>query len=73
MAKQMKTFNDQQQASDKIENFLDSLEHSETADDISPTLIESSESAYQDYQKGLDSGILLEEFKDQINCSSGVI
>jgi hypothetical protein len=36
-------------------------------------LIESSESAYQDYQKGLDSGILLEEFKDQINCSSGVI
>ena len=51
-----------------IEQFLDNLETSETANDVPPEEIEAGEKAYQKYLEGRDPGKSLAELKTELGC-----
>ncbi len=61
----METFNQNQPKTDRLEQFLDSLEQEEAVDDVPASEIEESEAVYQEYLAGRDSGKSLEELKKQ--------
>ena len=51
-----------------IKQFLEDLEPSEAADDVTPEEIESGEQAYQEYLEGRDPGKSLAELKAELGC-----
>lgn len=61
----MDTFNRSQPKTHQLEQFLDSLESEEAVDDVPASEIEESETAYQEYLAGRDSGKSLEELTKQ--------
>ncbi|HHP7231055.1 MAG TPA: hypothetical protein ACFCUY_09365 [Xenococcaceae cyanobacterium] len=61
----MDTYNQSQPKTDRLEQFLDSLEQEEAVDDVPASEIEESETAYQEYLAGRDSGKSLEELKKE--------
>ena len=61
----MDTFNQSQPKTDRLEQFLDSLEQEEAVDDVPASEIEESETAFQEYLAGRDSGKSLEELTKQ--------
>ena len=61
----MDTFNQSQPKTDRLEQFLDSLEQEEAVDDVPASEIEESETAFQEYLAGRDSGKKLEELKKE--------
>jgi biotin synthase-related radical SAM superfamily protein len=64
----MSTFNKSQQKAHQLEEFLNSLEREEAADDIPVEEIEAGEAAYQEYKDGRDSGKSLEQLKAELGC-----
>ncbi|PSB05689.1 hypothetical protein C7B62_24655 [Pleurocapsa sp. CCALA 161] len=62
----MNTYNQSQQKTRQIENFLDALEQEESADDVPVSELEAGEAAYQEYLAGRDSGKSLEELKAKL-------
>ena len=60
----MDTFNQSQPKTDRLEQFLDSLEQ-EAVDDVPASEIEEGEAAYQEYLAGRNSGKSLEELKTE--------
>ena len=58
----MDTLNKGKQRARKLEEFLDSLEQEEAADDVPVSEIEAGEAAYQEYLAGRDPGKSLEQF-----------
>ena len=63
----MDTYNQSQPKTDRLEQFLDSLEQEEAVDDVPASEIEESEAAYQEYLAGRDSGKSLEELKAELS------
>ncbi len=61
----MDTYNQSQPKTDRLEQFLDSLEQEEAVDDVPASEIEEGEAAYQEYLAGRDSGKSLGELKKQ--------
>ena len=59
----METFNQNQPKTDRLEQFLDSLEQEEAVDDVPASEIEKGEAAYQKYLAERDFGKSLEELK----------
>ena len=59
----MNTLNTSKQRAQKLEEFLDSLEQEEAADDVPVSEIEAGEAAYQAYKEGRDPGKSLEQLK----------
>ena len=59
----MDTLNTSKQRSQKLEEFIDSLEQEEAADDVPVSEIEAGEAAYQAYKEGRDPGKSLEQLK----------
>lgn len=51
-----------------IEQFLEYLETSETADDVPPEEIEVGKKAYQEYLEGRDPGKSLVKLKAELGC-----
>lgn len=64
----MNTFNQSQQKRYQLEEFLDSLEPEEAAEDVPVEEIEAGEAAYQDYLEGRDPGKSLEQLKAELGC-----
>jgi hypothetical protein len=64
----MSTFNKSQQKADRLEEFLNSLEREETADDVPVEEIQAGEAAYQEYKDGRDFGKSLEQLKAELGC-----
>ena len=62
----MDTYNQSQPKTDRLEQFLDSLEQEEAVDDVPASEIEEGEAAYQEYLAGRDSGKSLEELKAEL-------
>ena len=62
----MDTFKRSQQPSHQLEEFLDSLEQEEAADDVPVEEIEVGEAAYQDYLEGRAPGQSLEKLKAEL-------
>ena len=60
----MDTFDRSQSKTDRLEQFLDSLEQ-EAVDDVPASEIEESETAFQEYIAGRDFGKSLEELKKE--------
>jgi hypothetical protein len=60
------TYNQSQQKTRQIEDFLDALEQEETVDDVPRSELEAGEAAYQEYLAGRDSGKSLEELKAEL-------
>ena len=63
----MDTYNQSQPKTDRLEQFLDSLEQEEAVDDVPASEIEESEAAYQEYLAERDSGKSLEELKAELS------
>ena len=63
----MDTFNQSQPKTDRLEQFLDSLEQEEAVDDVPASEIEEGEAAYQEYLAGRDSGKSLSELKAELS------
>ena len=63
----MDTFKSPKKQIDSIEQFLDSIENSETADDVSIEELETSTIAYQEYLLGRDQGKSLEQLKAELD------
>ena len=63
----MDTYNQSQPKTDRLEQFLDSLEQEEAVDDVPASEIEEGEAAYQEYLAGRDSGKSLEELKAELS------
>ena len=63
----MDTFNQSQPKTDRLEQFLDSLEQEEAVDDVPASEIEEGEAAYQEYLAGRDSRKSLEELKAELS------
>ncbi len=59
----MNTLNTGKQRAQKLEEFIDSLEQEEAADDVPVSEIEAGEAAYQEYLAGRDPGKSLEQLK----------
>jgi hypothetical protein len=64
----MSTVNKSQQKAYQFEEFLDSLEQEETADDVPVEEIEAGEAVYQEYKEGRDPGKSLEQLKAELGC-----
>ena len=63
----MDTFNQSQPKTDRLEQFLDSLEQEEAVDDVPASEIEEGEAAYQEYLAGRDSRKSLSELKAELS------
>ncbi|MEO1006307.1 MAG: hypothetical protein AAFW67_10755 [Cyanobacteria bacterium J06638_38] len=63
----MDTYNQSQPKTDRLEQFLDSLEQEEAVDDVPASEIEESETAYQEYLAGRNSGKSLSELKAELS------
>ena len=59
----MNTLNTGKQRAQKLEEFIDSLEQEEAAEDVPVSEIEAGEAAYQEYLAGRDPGKSLEQLK----------
>ncbi len=66
----MDTFSKSQQRAHQLEEFLDSLEKEETADDVPVEEIEAGEAAYQAYKEERDPGLSLEQLKAELGCET---
>ncbi len=66
----MDTFKSPKQQKDTIEQFLDSLEHSETVNDVPIEELEEGTAAYQEYLAGLDNAKSLEQLKAELDHSA---
>jgi hypothetical protein len=62
----MDTYNQSQQKTNQLEDFLDALEQEESADDVPVLEIEAGEAAYQEYLAKRDAGKSLEELKTEL-------
>ena len=67
-ASSMDTLNTSKQRSHQLEEFLDSLEQEEAADDVPEEEIEAGAAAYQAYKEGRDPGKSLEQLKAELGC-----
>lgn len=63
----MDTYNQSQQQTNRVEDFLDVLEQAETAEDVEVLDIEEGEAAYQEYLAGRDSGKSLSKIKAELS------
>ena len=63
----MDTFKSPKKQKDSIEQFLDSLEHSDTANDVPIEELEAAAAAYQEYLEDRDQGKSLEELKAELD------
>ena len=64
----MDTLNKSKERAQNLEEFLDSLEQEEAADDVPVSEIEAGEAAYQAYKDGRDPGKSLEQLKAELGC-----
>jgi hypothetical protein len=62
----MDTYNQSQQKTNRIEDFLDTLEEDEAVDDVPVSEIEEGKAAYQEYLASRDAGKSLEELKAEL-------
>ena len=65
----MDTFKSLKKQQDALEQFLDSLEHSETANDVPIKELEEATVAYEEYLQGRDKGKSLEKLKIELEYS----
>lgn len=65
----MDTFKSPKKQQDALKQFLDSLEHSETANDVPITELEEATAAYQEYLQSRDRGKSLEKLKTELEYS----
>ena len=63
----MDTYNQSQPKTHRRLQFLDSDEQEEAVDDVPASEIEESETAFQEYLAGRDSGKSLEELKAELS------